>query len=387
MVILNEVMSMINNSNNASTIDGLRNDLLDVIISLQNDPATASAINGQIDKLSQKKRTDVLQLINNRRNDVETNGVEIGYSSNRVINRGRSRNNGNRYHNFSFAITGFEIVMLLAGLIVAVLQLPNFGLRVANLLRDKFKISHESQLRLIRVIDLIGNVAPKAMTALVAINSVVESQAARAVDKSINFKSATKLASGGTHKYKFWVTTYNNLYRNKATRPAVIRAIQNLESGQDKFIAKNILRILGHTVTFSDVSGDDIGINDSTNVPLTYDRDDDASFVNYARIMISRSRSSMGDSLAVSNGYNNSNLEVTHKMNAWDVIRTIIHIIVNMLANPGVSMIVIRIIRRTLPFSLFTELLLSAGLSGGAILAKSVLDKVQKIKDATYGTL
>jgi hypothetical protein len=225
-------------------------------------------------------------------------------------------------------VTAFEVIMVIGGLLVGVLSLPNIGDRIANMLRERFHISREAQFAISRLISSAGKIGSFILGTLITINKVISAS---------NF---LRQAASEDYNESSFRGTLVALYKNPVTRSGVIKAAYRLDDNQ-RSIIRSILSRGGVTANFSEL--------------------------NFALSTVYDLRK------------HRPQLEV-QKPKAVDIVMTVVRVIAEMLAIPGMGFVISGILNSFIRMNQLDLLISGAVFTILGQFGKRFIDDLMKIK-------
>ena len=237
----------------------------------------------------------------------------------------------------NFKIHPIMIIALLVAFIFSLLQIPNLGLRIGNLLRNKFHLSRKAQVAVTEVFNFLSKVAKDVTQA---------------------FSNVIKYMTPVTPMLS--VTPFHdtiiNLSQDYNTKSAFRNVCAKLDPW-DKKIIDSMTTGLPRSASFSQ--------RDTVNFARM---PSEVNSVNFARMpfnpqLRSQQQIEQGDTSDI------------------DEILTAIRVITQMLAYPGIGQIVMIFASQFIPITQLTVLLGGALVGAGGALATKGIDSVQRLRD------
>ena len=303
--------------------------LLDVFKAAMRAPGTKDALNKKIKSSSPRLREKLANILK----DDEKSETMKGFSYN------DEEDFSDGLHPFFIKrivpVTGFEVIMVIGGLLVGILSIPNIGDRIANMLRERFHISREAQFAIARLIGSAGKIGSFILGTLITINKV------------LTMNNFLQMAADKNYNEKSFSDSLVSLYKNPITRSAVVKSAYKLDDhGRD--VIRGVLARGGQTVNFSEL---DLEFSSLNNL-----------------------RQRMRPQLEV------------QKPKPLDIVMTIARVIASMLAVPGMGFIIAGILNSFISMNQLDLIIAGAVFSLLGQFGKQFIDDIQKIKGAMIGT-
>lgn len=219
----------------------------------------------------------------------------------------------------SFKIHPLMIVLLLVAFIFSLLQIPNLGLRIGNLLRNKFGVSRKAQAAIAEVFNFVSKIA-KDVTGM--FSQVLHIMA-----------PLTPLLS-----IQPFMDSITVLSKDPRTKVAFNRALEKLDVKEKNYIKSK----LGKNSNPSDLQFSRMPFNPRLHTQLSLEQGTSGDF---------------------------------------DFLFTSVRVITQMLSFPGVGQVVMIIISQFIPISMLSVMIGGSLVTAGGSIATKLLDSLQRLRD------